>query len=238
MSVVYPVAMRRHRFIIEDADLGKASLMLGGDAARQLRSVLRAKEGDEILVCDGDGSEAVATIRAMRGDRIEVALGAAYRLATEPARPVTLYAAITKRDTFEWACQKATECGVTRLVPVVAERTVKQGLNLERVRTIVREAAEQSGRGRMPEVAELVTFSDAVREAAGRRLVAALDAEQELAQAALSDEGMSVAIGPEGGFTEREVALAVESGWEPVSLGPRVLRAETAVAVAAYLASR
>jgi 16S rRNA (uracil1498-N3)-methyltransferase len=230
--------MRLHRFVVPGLDLRADTLGIADrDLAHQLRSVLRVKVGEQIIVCDGDGTEAVGTVREYREDAVIIEFAAPYELTTEPPRTVRLCVAVTKRDTFEWACQKATECGATKIIPVISERTVKQNLNLKRLRSIVREAAEQSGRGVVPEIGEITKFEELVAFHAGERYIAALGDAANLADVYLGDE-VTVAIGPEGGFSEREVAAAEENGWVPVSLGSRVLRAETAAAVAAYLAAR
>lgn len=230
--------MRRHRFIIPGIALSEDTAGIRDEKlAHQLRAVLRVRPGDEIVVSDGEGAEAVATLEEYRGDAVVLRMQAPRVLDTEPPREVTVYAAITKRDTFEWACQKAVECGVTRIVPVLTERTVKPNVNLVRLRAIAKEAAEQCGRARIPDVGQPLSFMDALLESnAGKRLIASTAEGGELR--AEGDGHVAVLIGPEGGFSDREVAEAVSAGWEPVSLGTRVLRAETAVAIATYLAAR
>ena len=230
--------MRRHRFIIPGLKLAEDAVGIRDEKlVHQLRAVLRVRPGDEIVVSDGEGAEAVAVLSGYKGDALTLAMQAPRKLDTEPQREVTIYAAVTKRDTFEWACQKATECGATRIVPVITERTVKPNVNLVRLRAIAKEAAEQSGRARVPDVEQIMPFTDAVLEsrAASKYVASTADGTE------LRPEGegsVAVLVGPEGGFSEREIREAVAAGWEEVSLGSRVLRAETAVAVATYLASR
>lgn len=234
----YPVAMRRHRFIVPGLKLAEDRVGIRDEKlVHQLRAVLRVRPGDEIVVSDGAGAEAVATLEEYKGDAVTLRMEAPRALDTEPAREVVIFAAVTKRDTFEWACQKATECGATRIVPVITERTVKPNVNLVRLRAIVKEAAEQCGRARVPEIGEIVPFVDAILERdLGCKLIASTAQGAELI--AEGDEAIAVLVGPEGGFSDREIAEAVDAGWAEVSLGSRVLRAETAVAIAAYLASR
>lgn len=232
--------MRRHRFIIPDIVLAEDVVGIrDADLAHQLRTVLRIRPGDEIIVVDGAGSESVATIQGYTEGAVMLAVQAPRALETEPTRNVTIYAAITKRDTFEWGCQKATECGVTRIVPVVTERTVKPNLNLIRVRAIVKEASEQSGRGSVPEVDQPLNYVDAVLDQkTGLKFIASTAEGKNLNDIDFGDENVSILIGPEGGFSDKEVAEAEASGWVRVSLGARVLRAETAVTVAAYLLAK
>ncbi len=232
--------MKRHRFILPYAAF-RASHLEVDDAAlsHQLRDVLKVRIGEEVILCDGDDTDVVATLRGYKGDVISFDIGEHMDVVTGAPRAVTMYIAITKRDTFEWACQKATECGVTCIVPVLTERTVKQNLNLERLRVIVKEAAEQSGRASIPEVGEIVSFADVLSVAEGIRLIAAVGATTgQIDDCAQGNEPVSIAIGPEGGFSEREVGQALEAGWQSITLGERVLRAETAVVVTAFLATR
>lgn len=230
--------MRLHRFILPYAAFrGKVMHIEDAALAHQLRSVLRVRTGEKVILCDGDGRDLVATVVEYQGEVTVFEAGEESKVNADPDRAVTIYAAITKRDTFEWACQKAVECGATRIVPVISERTVKQNISLERLRTIVKEAAEQSGRGYIPEILEPVAFAGVVPDKECALFIAALGAEETLAKVLPRDGWISIAIGPEGGFSEAEVEAAKARGWVPVSLGPRVLRAETAVAVATYLAA-
>ncbi len=230
--------MRRHRFIIPGIVLKEDTVGIRDPyLAKQLRSVLRIRTGDEIVVSDGSGAEAVAVVEEYRGDVVMLAIRAPQEVDAEPARRATVYAAITKRDTFEWACQKATECGVARIVPVVTERTVKPNVNLVRLRAIAKEAAEQCGRASVPEIGQIEEFADVVTSITGQRLIASTMSGPDLASLPLEEE-VAILVGPEGGFSDREIADAEHNGWTQVSLGKRILRAETAVTVASYLAAR
>lgn len=225
--------MKRHRFILPYAAF-RASTAEIADAAltHQLRTVLRIKPGEEVLLCDGDSTEVLATVQGYDKDTTSFALGTPYAVQTEPAVSLTIYAAITKRDTFEWAVQKAVECGVACIVPVITERTIKQNLNLERLRSIAKEAAEQSGRGIIPAVEEPVSLRLALEHASDTRYIASTKAGVSIKQLQ-GEPGTQIAvlIGPEGGFTENEEQDALERGWAALSLGTRILRAETAVVV-------
>jgi len=210
---------------------------LRGEDARHLTRVLRAEAGQRYEISDNQ-SAWLAEIVEARGDR------AVFRVvepveSAEPALRVTLYAALVKFDRFEWAIEKATELGVERIVPVEAARTEK-GLfeaarkRAERWQRIARETSQQARRVRTPEIVPAVRFAAALEAAAGWRyfadeagalpLAAALPAGREARATA------ALLVGPEGGWTapEREAALA--AGWQAVSLGPYILRAETAAA--------
>lgn len=229
--------MRLHRFIIPSLVLKAEEIGIPDhDLVKQLRTVLRIKAGDSILVSDGDGLEAEGVVKEYRGDSVIVSFGEPYEVKTESGREVTLCMAVTKRDTFEWACQKATESGVTRIVPVITERTVKQNISLSRLRAIVKEASEQSGRGVIPEIDDITPFDDLVVSVKGEKFIAAVGHDETpLADVARGEEPVTVFIGPEGGFSEKEVTLAEHNGWRTVTLGSRVLRAETAAVIVTYL---
>jgi 16S rRNA (uracil1498-N3)-methyltransferase len=151
---------------------------------------------------------------------------------TEPARSVTLCCSILKRENFELVVQKATELGVSRIIPIIAERTVKTGLKMERLKAIAKEATEQSGRGVVPDISEPMSLTDALA-LPGHKLFFHTGTQ---AHPALSSDPALLFIGPEGGWSDRDVAAAVSAGCQVCSLGKRTLRGETAAIVACYQA--
>jgi 16S rRNA (uracil1498-N3)-methyltransferase len=197
--------------------------------------------GDTVLVLDGAGWEYVTTIERLGREeaigRIEVR-----RQATGEPRPrVVLYQALLRREKFEIVLQKATEVGVAGFVPVRTARSLipraeqVDARRQERWRRIVREAAEQSGRGLLPEVHAAVDFAAAVRSAVadGPTILlfegqGCLALRQALRQMPPVVDSIALFVGPEGGFADEEVVLAVERGIALVGLGPRILRSETA----------
>ena len=228
--------MKKHRFI-GNFNLSSEHLIVDDvELSSQLAKVLRLKEGDEVVLCDGRGFEAHAEIRSLRKMSVSFRLRTKYQVETEPEKRVTLYCSILKRENFELAVQKATELGVFAIVPVLSARTVKQEINPARLAKIMREAAEQSGRGVVPELKAPLAFTDAIDE--GRkydeRLFFHLSGELFGSQ---KRKGASVGlfIGPEGGWEESEVASARERDFAIISFGPLTLRAETAAIVASYL---
>jgi 16S rRNA (uracil1498-N3)-methyltransferase len=164
-------------------------------------------------------------------------------VSRELTRPLTLAVALPKGERQKWLVEKATELGATRLVPLITERGVAQPVEaaLDRLRRTVIEASKQCGRNRLMEIAAPVSacalFSQA--STADERLIAD-PAGQPLAATAIgAGTGILAAIGPEGGFAPAELAAAREAGWQPVSLGPRILRIETAaIALAAWTGCR
>jgi 16S rRNA (uracil1498-N3)-methyltransferase len=214
----------------------------------QLRRVLRMQPGDQIVILDNAGGERLLEITAVeRRDTLARVLE--LRSApVEPEIPVTLYQCVLKSDKFELVLQKATELGVTTVVPVVSNRTVARvgrvlASKQARWESIVREAAEQSGRGGLPVVAPSCTFAEAIANATGVRLlpweegVANPGLLAALSQAPQPVDAVSVMIGPEGGFEADEVTAAIDAGWQVVSLGERILRAETAAMAAMSIVS-
>jgi len=230
--------MKVHRFIGR-FDLGAERFLIREpDLAHQIRTVLKLRPGERIVLADGRGADAVAEITAVDKTAVEVSV-VERRASAEPARSVTLYCAILKRDNLEYACQKATECGASRIVPLVTARTVKLGLNDGRLAKIVREAAEQSGRGILPEVAAPQEFSASMKEALANDANYFFDGSgEEWSRPRLSARTVGVWIGPEGGWEGFELEAAKANGFAIVSLGGFTLRAETAATVAVYLAVR
>lgn len=212
----------------------------------QLTRVLRAQPGTRLIVLDGRGQACLVEVmhldRHRAGGRVVVLLPA----PPEPALRVTLYQCALKADRLEWVWQKATELGATRLVPVVSRRTVARpgaepANKLERWAAIVREAAEQAQRGALPALLPPLAFDQAIRTAQGVRLLpyegaagrAGIGAALARCQAPLT--AVSLLVGPEGGLEAEEVEAAAAVGWQVVSLGSRILRAETAALAALTL---
>ena len=234
-----------HRFFVQRSVFQGSDVTLGGDVARQISRVLRMRPGDVVVLLDGSGYEYSVRLEDFGADSVRGTL-----LKKEPGRgeashAVDLYLSLlNKPDKFEWALQKCTELGVSRVVPIIAERCVPRafdGGRRERFERIITEAAEQSGRARLPELDDAMPFADAVAlegerldsdgDAPHLALIPALGADMRIADAFWEDNqtgSVSIFIGPEGGFTDDELALADRAGIRLVSLGPRTLRAETA----------
>lgn len=232
--------MTRRRWIVDSWNEGTASLT--GDQATHLIRVLRAEAGMQFDVVAGDRVWR-AQIAGITGDAVRFTLLA--EVEADPALPVALLLSIFKFDRLEWVIEKATELGVARIVPIIARRSDKHlaqtaPARVERWRRIAREAAKQSRRSDVPVVAEVQPLRDAARNKAPGRLLRLLLAEQERAttlRTAIEAENenapaeklsIELAVGPEGGWVAEEEALFAAEGWKPVSLGPRILRAETA----------
>jgi 16S rRNA (uracil1498-N3)-methyltransferase len=227
--------MKIHRFIGQ-FNLGAAKLDLPREEAHQIRSVLKLKPAEQITLCDGQGNDALASIIEIGKDSVTVGILETTTNKAEPERRVRLYCAILKHDNFETAVQKASEVGVTEIIPLKTARTVKTDAKIDRLQKIAKEAAELAGRGIIPSIRPAMPFGDALETANDIPTHYLFDGSGEQFQPSL-DAGASVAawVGPEGGWTEEELALASAKDFVISSLGPRVLRGETAAIIATYL---
>jgi 16S rRNA (uracil1498-N3)-methyltransferase len=232
-----------HRFFVPPETLRTARVHLTGEVAHQISRVLRLRPGDLVYLLDGRGFEYRMRIADLGKEQVWGEVAEKRFVPTEPAHSVDLYLSLlNKTEKFEWALQKCTEVGAARFIPVVAQRSVTASGRPERWERIIQEAAEQSGRGLVPSLDEVVPLNDAL-EAEGDRvadaeggshiaIMPALGADLSLSDALeelTGEEGsVSIFIGPEGGFTEDELYAANELGILLVNLGPRILRAETA----------
>lgn len=230
--------MRQNRFF-GDFDFGQKSLQIsGGDFLRQIKNVLRLNIGEEIILVNNSGQEASVKIMAYSKDFVSAEIQTVKANDNEPKRHVILYCSILKRENFELVAQKATEVGISEIVPIICEHTVKTGLKKERLAKIIKEAAEQSGRGKTPVLSEPVSFSEAIKQAqqndknflfdmAGKKI--------ELGDIVkLKEKTIGVFIGPEGGWSDFELDLTRQRDFKIASLGKLTLRAETAAVVASY----
>lgn len=192
-----------------------------------------------MILCDGQGTDAEGEIVSLDKKTVEVHIKDRRPNTAEPARSVTLYVAALKRDNLELVIQKATEIGVSEIVPLRSARTIKQDANIERLQLIAREAAEQSGRGRVPTVHPLISFEEAIKTIQESKSAFFFDLNAPsigLSSSLIPDASrLAIFIGPEGGWTPEERALAEEKGLTIVGLGPRTLRGETAAIIASYL---
>jgi 16S rRNA (uracil1498-N3)-methyltransferase len=236
----------RRRWIADEVH-GKTAT-LTGEHALHLSRVLRAQVGQEFDIATGDAVRR-GTITAISDGRVEFALGE--ELAAVPSADLTLYLAIFKFDRMEWAIEKCTELGVARIIPVIARRTdthlsAAANKRRERWQRITQHASEQSRRAVPPEIADPVKLKEAAEVAGGLRIVLAESEENILLQDVLRDRSSSslaihlvpvhLAIGPEGGWADDELLLLKGAGWISASLGPTILRAETAAIAATAIA--
>jgi len=247
-------------FFVNPTSIHEGRADLVGPVAHQIRNVLRLRPGDEVELLDGSGLVLVARLSKVSKEGVVAEIVESRWSDSEPEVELVLYQALLKGQKMELVLQKGTEIGVSRFVPVLSDRCISRpdardmARRLERWGSVVREAAEQSGRAVLPVVAGLVRLEDGCREAASRGpLLMAWEGEHQLGvRGALTEAGLvavasderagrrgglvvSLLVGPEGGFSEQEVEAARAAGAVTVGLGPRILRAETAGLVAATL---
>jgi 16S rRNA (uracil1498-N3)-methyltransferase len=236
--------MARRRFFVDQIRNGQA--FLAGEQAHHAARVLRVEPGQRYEISDNRGVY-LAEVREARKDRVEFAVLEPVAPRPPAVRMIVLVSLI-KFDRMEWILEKGTELGVERFIPVISARSEK-GLEKaadkrrERWSRLLQEASEQCRRDRLPELEGTVAFQDAIAMAGRSRLFLE---EQEgapvlitrLPQARRPEDTVCLLTGPEGGWTEQERAAALASGWDPVSLGRQILRAETAaIAAVAVLAA-
>lgn len=227
--------MRLHRFFI-GRDLHEGVLPVDDrDLCHQWSSVLRMKAGDRLIACDGKGHQAEAVIETLTPKGAVLHVGKPEPVTAEPQRRITLCCAVLKRENFEWVVQKATEAGVSKIVPLLTARTVKTGLKHDRLLRIAREAAEQSGRGIVPEIAEAATLEAFLHNIAKPAVFfhCGTDGDGWVKDAAAAETATCL-VGPEGGWSDEEAELARKHGCTIASLGALTLRAETAAVIATY----
>lgn len=230
-----------HRFFVLPAAIQGKRVHLLQEQAHQLRNVLRLRANDDILVMDNAGHEYLVRLLEMGSDRVQGEILEQRAATGEPRTHVILYQALLKADKLEWVLQKGTEIGMAAFVPISSERSVPDaGKNkFARWGQIITEAAEQAGRGKIPLLEPLQPFAKALQRAQTDGGLVLIPWEQENAldlKGALeaSDAAtIHLFIGPEGGWTAQEVELAQAHGAQSVTLGPRILRAETAGLAAA-----
>ena len=211
-----------------------AQFVLAPEAAQHVAKALRLRAGDALVVFDGRGGEYDAVIQRIDRDRVDVKVGAFRDAARESALEVGLVQGLPEADKMDWIIQKTTELGVAWVQPIICERSVVRlsGERAERRaahwRRVAIAACEQCGRTRVPDVRPAVAFMNwvALPAVAERWLLSPVG--EPIARRAQPTGALELLVGPEGGLSERELELALSRGGDQVSLGPRILRTETA----------
>jgi 16S rRNA (uracil1498-N3)-methyltransferase len=229
--------MREDRFFVnQELKLGTVEIFDPG-VISQIRNVLRKKKGDKIILFNNSQSEARAQINELLKNKMKVEIFEVSAPGREPKISLALFCSTLKKDNFELVVQKATEIGVKEIVPVLCHNSVKTRLNFQRLEKIIKEAAEQSKRVTLPRLLEVMSFSEAIAKSKDFDLKILFDVRGEsfsLPPAAV--EKVALFIGPEGGFTVRELELAQKNDFKIFNLGKLTLRAETAAIVSSFLA--
>jgi 16S rRNA (uracil1498-N3)-methyltransferase len=228
--------LTRRRWIADEVSGDRAALV--GEHAEHLSRVLRARIGQEFDIATGEVVRRGRIVSVVDG-RVEFDL--AEEISDAQPAEITLLLAIFKFDRMEWAIEKCTELGVSRIAPVIARRTdshlaAASAKRLERWQRLARQAAEQSRRASPPEIVAPAKFDDAIIPPQGVRIVLAESEEQMLLRDVLNCDAnhqpVSLAIGPEGGWTKDELKAFRNAGWISASMGGTILRAETAAIAA------
>ena len=234
--------MKVHRFLKEIDFLSREFLSTDRDWCRQLSTVLKLKPGEQIVVTDGKGEEVLIGLEMVSSREVRGVVIDRLRPKRENDLKTELAMAILKKENFELVVQKATELGIKKIVPIVTTRTIKTGLNLDRLNKIVAEALELSGRVNLPQIEEPKLFIEYLKQKDGKvgsvdRVI--FDGRGENASEKIFSQNDRLAlVGPEGGFTDEELSLARASGFKIVSLSPLTWRGETAGIVASFLLAR
>ena len=225
------------RFFVSPAAISGETAVLEGEQAAHAK-VLRLSAGEAVTLCDGEGTDYLCEIDSTSAKTVTLHIIDRQPSHSEPALQCSIYMGFPKADKFEHVVQKATELGAAEIIVFPCTRSISRpdakslGKKLERWQKIAESAAEQSGRGRIPRVLALTSFSEAVNRAAQAEFSALFyENERTLSmRTALNFPCASAALmtGPEGGLTEQEVLQAQEAGMQICSLGPRILRCETA----------
>ena len=234
------------RYFVDKPIIGN-DVTLSGAEAHHLLHVMRARAGTEITLFDGSGAEFTGRIQQVARDRLELTIVERREADRESRVQLTLGVALPKGDRQRWLLEKAVELGVTHFVAIDTARAIVRPNDgtLERLRRTVIEASKQCGRNRLMDVST-TAWPEFLRDApaaalrliahpggSADRIVSPVAAESQASQ----PSAVWAAVGPEGGFTDPEVAAAIELGWQRLDLGTRILRIETAAAAIAALAS-
>lgn len=222
--------MELRRFFVSPSAVCGGSVVIDGGEFIHMTKVLRMKRGFKVVVCPNDGRELYCTVETVESDRARLRIDSE-RTVDRRGADVTLYCGLLKNQKTDWVVQKAVELGVDTIVPFVSANTVERKFNAERARRIALEAGKQCGTAYISEVRDAVDFADVLQESAQYTdVLFAYEGERRNSVRNVSFKGRKIAliVGSEGGFKESERDAAAERGAVTVTLGRRILRAETA----------
>lgn len=233
--------MTMHRFFVDDEFINRDTLKITGDDVNHISKVLRLKIKEHIVVSDGSGNEYLCSITSISKDCIICSILEVNKNLTEPTVKVDLYQGIPKSTKMDLIVQKCVELGINSIIPVNTERVVVKASDdnrfsnkILRWQRIAEEAAKQSGRGKIPRVESPMMFNEVlVRLKEYDAAVIPYEKEnttglKQILKEKTDVKNIAVIIGPEGGFSEKEIDMAEVEGAVPITLGPRILRTETA----------
>lgn len=230
--------MRLNRFIISELDFPSNIFEVRDkEIIHQVSRVLRLRPGQKLIFSNGKLKDALVEILKVNNNCLRVKVLEIKENLNEPLREVFLYCSILKKKNFDLVVQKVTEIGIKEITPLICRRTVKVNIKRERLNKIIKEAAEQSGRGILPVLNEKLPFPKAVKQALAKNgLNCLFDQNGKSFQSENSvPKKIGIFIGPEGGWTKDEIELAEKNNFKIVSLGNLTFRTETAAIIASYL---
>ena len=228
------------KFFIDKNDIKNDKITITGGDATHIAKVLRTEVGEILTLCDGEGTDFKAKVTVCSKDGVSLDILESYACLSEPGVSVTIFQGLPKQGKMDYIIEKCTELGVTRIVPVATSRSVvkindkkSEEKKLERWRKIAAESVKQCGRGKIPEVTDVMTVKEAIDFSKTLDLtIAAYECEKETSiKSALSSQSVKsvgIFIGPEGGLDDAEVKLFLDANIKTVTLGKRILRTETA----------
>ncbi len=231
-----------HRFYVTPKQINDNTVTIVGPDVNHIKNVLRMKQGEEIIICNGQGKDCYCIINKVSEGEITAGIVTVKDTGTELKTKITLFQGLPKKDKMELIIQKAIELGVYEIIPVITKRVVvkledkkKEEKKLERWQSIAESAAKQSGRGIIPLIKPVQTFKEALKNAGQMGIgiipyenAMGMEYTREIIKHIGQHSSIGVFIGPEGGFDETEIELAKENYILPITLGRRILRTETA----------
>lgn len=230
-----------HHFFVEPSQIGVDTIVITGSDVNHIKNVLRMRLGEQLCIYDGAYHEYLCTIQELRAEEIILNILEKTEQTSELSSKLYLFQGLPKGDKMELIVQKAVELGVYEIIPVSTKRTVvkldekKKESKRNRWQAIAESAAKQSGRGRIPSVAPVMTLKEAFAYAKELdislipyELEKGMEKTKEILATLTSGMSIGIFIGPEGGFDEGEIDQAIECRLHPISLGKRILRTETA----------
>ncbi len=230
------------RFYVEPNQISENEIRITGPDVNHIRNVLRMRQGEEIIICNGQGKDCYCIINRVSEHEILASIQSVQETGTELPAKIVLYQGLPKQEKMELIIQKAVELGVTEIVPVMTRRVIvrlddkkKEEKKLERWQAIAEGASKQSGRGIIPKIRPVMNYLEAVREAAKLELnllpyenARGMDFTREIMNRLKEFKSIGLFIGPEGGFEASEIEIAITNNIQPITLGRRILRTETA----------
>lgn len=228
------------RFFVDSDQIKDKQIEIIGQDVKHIKNVLRLLPDSNITICDGKGIDYSCKISQIDDNMIKCDIIDKLVSKAEPETKVTLFQSLVKGDKFEWVIQKSIEIGAQEIIPMQTahcvsklDKSKKTKSKINRWNKIAQSAAKQSGRAIVPKIADPLSYKEAVKLASGMDLAIIAYEKEDLAnlKSTLADftgKNIGILIGPEGGFSKEEISTAKEEGIKTITLGPRILRSETA----------